>query len=121
VQIPALIQEQIEKYRTRIRIGYPFFLRPFLRGYNAITLGRRIYIAPDLLKRKQELIERTLRHELAHVRQIARLGVFRFYWRYLSEYLRYRWNRMSHQQAYDAISFEREAREESRRDEGVLV
>jgi hypothetical protein len=53
--------------------------------------------------------ERLLRHELTHVRQVIALGVFRFYWRYLKEYIRNLRAGMSSSQAYRNISFELEA------------
>ena len=50
-----------------------------------------------------------LRHELVHVRQAGELGVARFLWRYVAEYVRNRRRGMSHDAAYRAISFEAEA------------
>ena len=86
-----------------VRIGYPWWLRPFVhRNVAAITLGRRIYIA-------EESSEAILRHELAHVRQAGELGLARFLWRYIAEYLRNRRRGMTHDEAYRAISFEAEA------------
>jgi hypothetical protein len=87
-----------------VRIGYPWWLRPFLhRNTIAITLGRRIFIAAD------HASDALLRHELVHVRQAGELGVVRFFWRYVIEYLRNRRRGMSHDAAYRAISFEAEA------------
>jgi len=87
-----------------VRIGYPWWLRPFLhRNTIAITLGRRIYIAAG------HASDALLRHELAHVRQAGELGVARFLWRYVAEYLRNRRRGMPHDAAYRAISFEAEA------------
>ena len=43
------------------------------------------------------------------VRQVAELGLIPFLWRYGSEYLRYRRSGLSRDQAYRAISFERDA------------
>ena len=86
----------------RIRIGFPWWLRPFLmRGVDGIAIGRRVYVARD-----DEVL---IRHELAHVEQIARIGFFRFYARYLMEYIRNRRSGMSSHDAYRHISFEREA------------
>jgi len=87
---------------VRVRIGFPWWLRPFLmRGVDGITIGRRVYIS-----REDEIL---LRHELAHVKQIVENGVLRFYWRYLVEYLRGRRAGMSSAEAYRHISFEVEA------------
>jgi len=87
-----------------VRIGYPWWLRPFLhRNTIAITLGRRIFIAAG------HATDALLRHELVHVRQAGELGVIRFLWRYICEYLRNRRRGMSHDAAYRAISFEAEA------------
>ena len=78
-------------------------MRPFLlRGVAGITLGRRIYI-------EGENVEAILRHELVHFRQIQRLGVFRFYWSYLREYLTNRRRGMPPSEAYRRISLEEEA------------
>ena len=85
----------------------PPWLRPFLsRGVLAITLGRRVYIAANVA---EEEIEQLLRHELVHVRQIARLGILRFYWRYVFEYITLRRRGFSPAEAYQRISFEVEA------------
>ncbi len=87
-----------------VRIGYPWWLRPFLHRHTiAITLGRRIYMAAE------HASDALLRHELVHVRQAGELGVMRFLWRYVSEYLRNRRSGMPHDEAYRAISFEAEA------------
>src|SRR3954469_18208172 len=86
-----------------VRVGYPWWLRLFVhRNVAAITLGRRIYIA-------EEASEAILRHELVHVRQAAELGLARFLWRYIAEYLRNRGRGMAHDDAYRSISFEVEA------------
>lgn len=76
------------------------------RNVAAITLGRRIWIARELPPAELEML---LRHELVHVRQMERLGVFVFVLRYLGEYARNRLRGMSHDAAYRAISFEAEA------------
>jgi hypothetical protein len=107
--------------RVYFRLGYPWWLRPWLlRDVVAITLGRRIYLSSAAGKMRPESLVRLLRHELAHVEQIERLGLLRFLWRYLREfaalYVRFR----SVAAAYVAISFEIEARAaEERGEEGT--
>jgi hypothetical protein len=92
---------------VRVRAGYPRWLRLLLpRNVAAITLGRRIWIARELPPGQLETL---LRHELVHVRQMERLGIFVFAVRYLGEYVANRFRRMGHGAAYRAISFEREA------------
>jgi len=100
---------------ARLRIGFPFWLRPWLAGgVVAITLGRTIYVAQAL---DGEELQRLLRHELAHVRQIIRLGLFRFYARYVKEYVTLRLRRVPAAEAYRRISFEVEAYAEEERRE----
>jgi|ERR1051325_7047806 hypothetical protein len=106
------LQCALNEAGARVAFHYPWWLRPFLqRGVIGIALGRRIYIAPEMLERPAAEVERLVRHELAHVRQVARLGLVRFLWRYLVEYLALRRRGLTSSAAYNAISFEREARE----------
>jgi len=100
-------QTAIKATRARVRRPFPLWLRPFrARGVLAITLGRRVYIAASVAEGE---LEQLLRHELAHVQQIARLGFVRFYWRYLKEYIALRRRGFSSAEAYQRISFEAEA------------
>ena len=102
------MKDEVLAVGAKLRIGYPWWLKPFLaRDVIAITLGRRIYVR-ELLEGAK--FERLLRHELAHVRQVERLGLLVFLWRYVSEFVR-NWVRLrSTAMAYAAISFEIEAR-----------
>ncbi|MEO8216836.1 MAG: DUF4157 domain-containing protein [Acidobacteriota bacterium] len=113
--LPVLSAEMIRfaaEHRATVIIGYPFWLRVFLlSGVVAITLGRRIYVSPRVAARSADAVERLIRHELAHVRQWSRLGLFRFAIRYLGDYLRLRRSGLAAQAAYRAIPFEVEARE----------
>src|SRR5687767_8449546 len=107
------VKDSIEKIGASVRFGYPWLLRPFLRGFIGITLGRTIFLAPQILEQGEELLERTLRHELVHLQQIQRMGRLSFYWQYLREYARLRLAGKTHIEAYDGISFEQEARQEA--------
>jgi hypothetical protein len=90
-----------------VRRGFPRWLRPLLmRNVIAITLGRRIWIADHV---RDEDFASLVRHEMVHVRQMARLGLVRFLWRYILEYIRNRLRGLSHDDAYLAVSFEVEA------------
>jgi hypothetical protein len=91
----------------RVRMGFPWWLRPFLfRDVIAITLGRRVYLSAKL---EGAALQRILAHELVHVGQIERVGLVRFYWRYLREYVANRRQGMPAPEAYRRISFEQEA------------
>ena len=93
-----------------VRIGFPWWMRPFLmRNVAAITIGRRIWVDVRLASASPDGLESVLHHELVHVRQMRDLGLIRFGWRYLREYVRNRLGGMSAADAYRNISFEREA------------
>ena len=102
------MKDEVLAAGAKLRVGFPWWLRPFLAGdVSAITLGRRIYVREML---ESAAFERLLRHELAHVRQVDRLGLLVFLWRYVAEFAR-NWVRLrSTAAAYAAISFEIEAR-----------
>ena len=107
MELPPRLLDTIAESRAKVRIGYPWWLRPFLmRDVIAITLGRRIYVREVMAL---AVLERLLRHELAHVRQVHRLGLIRFLWRYISEFGRHWWRLRNVSKAYAAISFEIEA------------
>jgi hypothetical protein len=75
---------------------------------NGIVLYPFVFLAP------KDPDVYLLNHELIHLAQIKRLGVIRFYYSYLKEYALYRAQKLSHDEAYRAISFEREAYENDR-------
>jgi hypothetical protein len=107
MNLPRAIEDAVADARAKVRLGYPWWLRFFLmRDVIAITLGRRVYVSTRVAEAR---LERLLRHELAHVRQVNRLGLFVFYWRYLAEFARHFWRERSLNRAYAMISFEREA------------
>jgi len=115
VRATGSLAGEIERSGARIRIGLPLWLRPLARGrILAITLGRSIHLHPSILRRSEERIVATLRHELVHVRQTAALGLARFLVRYVREYLSFRRSGLGHDEAYRRISFEQEAFEEER-------
>lgn len=106
------LQRTIGEARARVRVGYPWWLRHFLaRDVVGITLGRRVYLSENMAARPAADVERLLRHELEHVRQVARLGLIRFLWQYVVEYVRNRRSGMTAGEAYRRISFEVEAEE----------
>lgn len=50
-----------------------------------------------------------INHELVHILQVKRDGVFKFYFKYLTEYLKFRMKGLNHNDSYLAISYEVEA------------
>ena len=107
----AAIASAIDDARARVRVGYPWWLRPFLaRDVIAITLGRRIYLSGRATARSTDYLQRLLRHELAHVRQVNRHGLILFLVRYIAEFSSLLVRERSINTAYRKISFEVEAR-----------
>ena len=77
-------------------------------GFEGMTVGRLILVLDDDARSGQRVL---LAHELVHAQQYAELGAARFLWRYVREYASNLRRLRSHRQAYEAISFEAEARE----------
>ena len=76
-------------------------------GFEGMTVGPLILVLDDDDRSGQRVL---LAHELVHVQQYAELGAARFLWRYGREYASNLRRLRSHWQAYEAISFESEAR-----------
>lgn len=105
MNLPEELQRSVDEARAIVRLRFPWWMRPFLlRDVVGITLGRRIYLDGGRAN-----VVRMLRHELVHVRQIQRMGVCRFYWSYVREYLGNRRRGLASAEAYRLISLEQEA------------
>jgi hypothetical protein len=100
----------IDRTGARVQIGFPGWLRPFLqRDVVGITLGRRVFLSAAAAASPTEHLERLLRHELVHVGQVERLGLLRFLWRYIAEYVKLRRKGLRGDEAYRNHPFELEA------------
>jgi len=76
---------------------------PVPKGFDGITLGRLVIV------RRGRATQRVLRHEMVHVRQWRRYGLFGFAARYGGHYLVWRLRRKGHLGAYRRIPMEIEA------------
>lgn len=104
------IRQAIGTARAKLRVGYPWWLRPFLASnVAAITLGRRIYVMADYMRRSPGDVERLLRHELVHVAQVNRYTLPLFLLIYAAQFLRQLVRHRSFDAAYRAIPLEVEA------------
>lgn len=85
----------------RVRPFYDNWIAKLI-GVGAITLYPVVLFA---MPKSQAITQRVVHHECAHVRQVRKLGWFRFYWRYLGEWF----DGKESGDSVDSISFEREA------------
>lgn len=109
--IPAALREAALRSGAILRLGYPRWLRTFVRKkVLAITLGRRVYVSPGLLEQGEERLLEIVRHELAHVDQVREVGLVKFLVGYAREYVANRRRGLDPEAAYESISFEVQAR-----------
>lgn len=95
---------------VEIRTAPPLLRKAWGKGIRAMTLGNRIYLEPALISEAGRSGGLLIVHELIHARQWREFGVFGFLRRYLSDYLRGRFEGKGHRRAYADIGFEQEAR-----------
>ena len=90
-----------------------------LLNINGITVGRRVFIRPQLTNRGGDrrlfAPKALVAHEFAHVLQYQKLGFLKFFYTYLRDYLKAlkskkSWNAEARMQAYLEIPHEIEAR-----------
>jgi len=107
---PEQMRSAVDAERARVRVGFPWWLRPFLMSdVIAITLGHWIFVSRKAIDRSEEYICGLLRHELVHVKQVNRHGFLKFVFLYLAEFFRHFLRERSINRAYHRISFEIEA------------
>lgn len=84
---------------------------PNLIQASAVTIGKNIFYSFDELE-----VPRNVRtHEITHVKQYEKYGIIGFLYRYFRDYLKGRFNGLSHWDAYYQIPFEIEAFESEKR------
>lgn len=91
---------------------------------DGITIGRRIFINPELAnydkKARLCLSKNLLSHEIAHVFQYQQLGFFGFLYKYIKDYFKIlrkkkSWNPRARMESYWEIPHEIEAREAAKK------
>jgi len=80
------------------------------KGIEAMTLGNTVYVDPKVLNGPARALGLLVIHELVHVRQWRKRGVFSFLGTYGSDYLGGRRRKLGHRGAYRQIEYETEAR-----------
>jgi hypothetical protein len=89
-----------------IKVKYGSSIPYYLGGMAGITLYPYVFIIfPETDPRTPTL----LKHEMVHVEQIQRVGVFKFYLTYFIDYVINLFKYRNHQQAYLNIPYEVEA------------
>ncbi|MEN9823954.1 MAG: hypothetical protein RLZ04_2380 [Actinomycetota bacterium] len=107
---------RLRRPRLERRDGYVLWTGgPVPKGMAGITLGSLVIVRDGCVS------ERLIRHELVHVRQWRRHGVFGFGARYLGHYLLWRVRRKGHHGAYLRIPMEIEAEWVARRSLATAV
>jgi hypothetical protein len=106
-----LLISPIKPDQVWLRPASPLMMKLWGSGVGAITLGNWIFVDPEILRGDKGTLGRLVIHELVHVRQWADLGPLGFLSVYVGEYVGGRRRRLSHRDAYLAISLETEARQ----------
>lgn len=112
--VQAVLEEHFGEALGEVRCHRGGFAGRLCRllGAGAVTFGRRVYFSERSWRRYRVGDPSGVAlaaHETAHVLQYRRDGLLRMLARYLGQYLRGRWRGLSHDQAYRAIDYEREA------------
>jgi hypothetical protein len=107
---------RVDASRVTVKVASPLFRRFWAKGIAAVSLPTGIYVQPAVMERLRtgadpERSGRLIVHELMHLEQWRRLGALRHVTQYLGDYLRGRWKRLGHWEAYRAIRLEVEARQ----------
>lgn len=107
---------RVDPTTVKVRVAPLWFRRLWAKGIAAVALPTGVYVQPAVMDRfragaEPERSGRLLAHELMHIEQWRRLGAFRHITQYLGDYVKGRWRRLGHWEAYRAIRLEVEARD----------
>ena len=108
-ELRAFIQP-VQPEQVALRPASAVMRKMWGKGIQAMTLFDTVYVEPAVLHGPKERLGALVIHELVHVRQWRRFGVFGFLRRYLNDYLKGRRQSLGHRGAYRQIELEREAR-----------
>jgi len=97
--------------RVAIRPAPKWMVQTWRGNVAAMTVPWAIYVRREVLGGDVSRLSNLIEHELVHVRQWQQLGTIRFLRVYVADYLSGRRKGLGHNQAYEAISLEKEARE----------
>ncbi len=114
----------VEPYAFPIKRASRFMQRFWAKGISAVALPWGIYVTGAAFDRMRTGSEphRTgplVVHELTHIQQYRRLGLLRHLTQYIGDYLRGRFAKQGHWEAYRSVRLEVEAREVARRFSGT--
>jgi hypothetical protein len=109
------LMPRVDPATVRVRVARPLFRRFWAKGIAAVTLPTGVFVQPAVMERlragaEPERTGRLMVHELMHIEQWRRLGAFRHTTQYVGDYLKGRYKRLGHWEAYRAIRLEVEAR-----------
>lgn len=115
---PASLVElmpRVDPAHVPVRVASGWFRRLWAKGIAAVALPGGVFVQPAVMERfrtgaEPERSGRLIVHELMHIEQWRRLGAFRHVTQYVGDYLRNRFQGLSHWEAYRGIRLEQEAR-----------
>ena len=109
------LMPRVDPAAVRVQVASPLFRRFWAKGIVAVALPTGVYVQPAIMDRlrtgaQPERSGRLIVHELMHIEQWRRLGAVRHLTQYIGDYIKGRWHRLGHWEAYLAIRLEVEAR-----------
>ncbi len=112
----AELMPHVDPAAVKVRVARAWFRRIWAKGIVAVALPTGVYVQPNVMERFRSGLEAgrwgpLIVHELMHIEQWRRLGVFRHATQYTSDYIRGRFQGFGHWEAYRAIRLEVEARD----------
>ena len=109
------LMPRVDPAAVRVRVASPLFRRFWAKGIAAVALPTGVFVQPAIMDRlrtgaEPERTGKLIVHELMHIEQWRRLGAIRHLSQYLGDYVKGRYRRLGHWEAYRAIRLEVEAR-----------
>jgi len=109
------LMPRVDPAAVRVQVASPTFRRFWVKGIAAVALPTGVYVQPAIMDRlrtgaEPERTGRLIVHELMHIEQWRRLGAIRHLRQYVGDYLKGRYRRLGHWEAYRGIRLEVEAR-----------
>jgi hypothetical protein len=101
----------VDPDRVTLRPAPSWMTRMWGKATGALTVGRRVFVRPDVLAGDPDALGRLVVHELVHVRQWSDYGPLSFLLRYLRRYLGGVLRGLGHRDSYQSNPYEVEARE----------